>query len=356
MRKTVFHIILLISVLAGLVFVIINQKSEQKLKGYVQIQGYAQGGAYSVTYNQEGLSISKEQVQEEIDAILAKIDFSLSGYNKNSLLSRFNAGETVTPDEYFTDMYDASYRIYEETSGVVDVASAPLFDVWGFGFKTGEMPSDSTVEALRWNSGMGRLYGSISECVSDDGTLAPIDMLLENGPLPQLNYNAVAQGYSCDKVAEYLYSIGVKDMLVNIGEIYCDGLNPSGQQWTVGIDKPVDGNNELGSELQAVFSVPEGPHGVVTSGNYRKFYVKDGRKYAHTIDPRTGYPVVHSLLSATIIAPDAMMADAYATCCMVLGLEESKEFIASHDDVQACLIYDQDGEFKVWYTEGFSIH
>jgi thiamine biosynthesis lipoprotein len=142
---------------------------------------------------------------------------------------------------------------------------------------------------------------------------------------------------------------------VNIGEIYCDGRNPSGQAWTVGIDKPVDGNNELGAQIQGVFKVPEGPHGVVTSGNYRKFYIKDGKKYAHTIDPRTGYPVDHSLLSATVIAPDAMTADAYATYCMVIGLEESKSFFAGRTDMEACLIYDEGGEFKTWCTPGFHL-
>jgi thiamine biosynthesis lipoprotein len=125
--------------------------------------------------------------------------------------------------------------------------------------------------------------------------------------------------------------------------------------WTIGIDSPVDGNNKPGEDLQAIFKVPSGPHGVVTSGNYRKFYVRDGRKYAHTVDPRTGYPVSHSLLSATILAPDATLADAYATYCMVIGLEHSKEFLSSCPDLEGCLIYDEDGQFKIWTSSGFSI-
>ena len=173
------------------------------------------------------------------------------------------------------------------------------------------------------------------------------------GALPSLNFNAVAQGYSCDVVARYLYSIGVKDMMVDIGEIFCDGKNPSGLQWTIGVDKPVDGNDQPGAQIQGIFSIPEGPHGVVTSGNYRKFYVKDGKKYAHTIDPRTGYPVNHTLLSATIIAADAMTADAYATYCMVIGLEASKEFLASRPDLSGYLVYDDDGVFATWCSEGF---
>jgi thiamine biosynthesis lipoprotein len=142
-------------------------------------------------------------------------------------------------------------------------------------------------------------------------------------------------------------------MMVDIGEIFCDGVNPSGRQWTIGIDSPVDGNDTPGENIQAIFKVPSGPHGVVTSGNYRKFYVKDGRKYAHTVDPRTGYPVSHSLLSATIVAPDALSADAYATYCMVIGLEESKRFISSRPDLECCLIYDDDGIFRTWCSDGF---
>ncbi len=173
--------------------------------------------------------------------------------------------------------------------------------------------------------------------------------------LPRLNYNAIAQGYSCDVVARYLYSIGVKDMMVEIGEIFCDGKNPQGKPWTLGIDRPVDGNNDPGAQMHGIFRVPEGPHGVVTSGNYRKFYMRDGKKYSHTIDPRTGYPVSHSLLSATIVAPDGMLADAYATYCMVIGLEASKEFISSSPEVEGCLIYDDGGIFSTWCSDGFSL-
>lgn len=320
---------------------------------YVTIQGYAQGGVYSVTMNLKGVDVSQEEIFESISEILENVDVTLSGYNKNSMLSRFNAGDTIVPNQLFLDSYHIGRRIYEETGGIVDVAGAPLYDLWGFGFKSGEMPSDDEVARVKENCGLGRCVASLQGHV---GLLCASDLLLEEGgELPQLNYNAIAQGYSCDLVANYLYSIGVKDMLVNIGEIYCDGRNPSGQPWTVGIDKPVDGNNESGAELQGIFKVPNGAHGVVTSGNYRKFYVKDGKKYAHTIDPLTGYPVSHSLLSATVIAPDAMLADAYATYFMVIGLDASKQFLEGRNDMQACLIYDDEGEFKTWCTPGFRL-
>ena len=323
----------------------------QERAAYVTIQGYAQGGVYSVTMNLKGVDTPQQEIADSVNAILEYIDVTLSGYNKNSQLSRFNTCQEIEPNGLFVEAYEIGRRIYEETEGVVDVASAWLYDLWGFGFKTGEMPTDQEVEYVRTNSGFARCLSSLKGLV---GPMSSKDVLLDSvGAFPCLNYNAIAQGYSCDLVAEYLYSIGVKDMLVNIGEIFCDGLNPSGMPWTVGIDKPVDGNNELGAQLQGVFKVPAGPHGVVTSGNYRKFYVKDGKKYAHTIDPRTGYPVSHSLLSATVIASDAMLADAYATYFMVVGLEESKKFLESRSDMEACLIYDEEGEFKTWCTPGF---
>lgn len=320
---------------------------------YMTISGYAQGGVYSVQLNLKGVAVSPEEIRDSVDIILQNVDRSLSGYNRNSLLSRFNNGEEIIPDDLFMDMYAMSYDMFHDTDGVIDVASAPLFDIWGFGFNEGTSPSSDEVAATLSVSGTGRMHSSMEKVLTPQGTLRPSDMLLEEGALPKLNYNAVAQGYSCDVVAEYLYRIGVKDMLVNIGEIFCDGKNPSGGPWTIGIDRPVDGNNELGAELQGVFSAPDGPHGIVTSGNYRKFYIKDGKKYAHTIDPRTGYPVTHNLLSATVVAPSAFEADAYATYCMVVGLEESMKVISAHPAMECCLVYDDGGEYRVWCSEGF---
>ncbi len=322
---------------------------------YINITGYAQGGTYSVKLNLNGrdgmVKQSPEEIRDSVDAILGRIDASVSGYNRNSLLSRFNAGGTIVPDEIFIDIYNKAYGVYEQTGGAVDVSAAPLFDIWGFGFKNGSLPSDEDVAETMAACGMGRLRPEMK--AGPDGRLNPSDVLMAGGELPKLNYNAIAQGYSCDLVAEYLYSIGVEDMMVDIGEIFCDGVNPSGKRWSVGIDSPVDGNNEPGAQIQGIYRVSEGPHGVVTSGNYRKFYVRDGKKYAHTIDPRTGRPVQHTLLSATVVASDAMTADAFATHCMVIGLEASKAFLATRPDLEACLIYDDNGSFRTWCTNGF---
>ncbi len=324
---------------------------------YVTISGYAQGGVYSVKFNLNGrdgmIRTPVQTIKDSVDSILSAIDASLSGYDKGSLVSRFNEGLRIVPDSLFIDIYGHAYDIYEKTAGVVDVASAPLFEIWGFGFKSGQMPDDAIVRNTLLSCGMRRLGRDMSSRIAPDGTLSPEDMLLSEGALPSLNYNAIAQGYSCDLVAGYLYSLGVKDMLVDIGEIYCDGRNPSGSQWTLGIDSPVDGNDQRGADVQAVFRCPDGPHGVVTSGNYRKYYIRDGKKYAHTIDPRTGYPVSHNLLSATVIAPDALTADAYATYCMAIGLEQARDFLESSADLEGCLIYDEEGEFRIWTSSGF---
>ena len=320
--------------------------------------GYAQGGTYTVKLNLDGVTENPEHIRDSVEALLSQIDCSLSGYNKNSILSRFNAGETVVPDSLFLDIYSHAYNIYGLTEGLVDVAAGPLFDIWGFGFKNGSLPEDALVAQTLASSGMKRLRPDMHSVQTAEGELDPSALLVEesgDNTLPKLNYNAIAQGYSCDVVARYLYSLGIKDMMVDIGEIFCDGVNPSGQPWTLGIDRPVDGNNDLGADIQGIFRVPAGPHGVVTSGNYRKFYVKDGRKYAHTINPQTGYPAEHHLLSATIVAPDAMMADAYATYCMVIGLEDAKEFIESNPELEGCLIYDDNGNFASWTSAGFTL-
>lgn len=315
---------------------------------YVSITGYAQGGSYVVKLNLQGrdgrIGVSPEKIKAGIDSVTVALDNSLSGYNDKSLLTRFNNGERIVPDSIFTDIYRISYGFFEETGGAFDVAAGPLFDIWGFGFKEGSMPSDEMVTEVRESCGMRALYPDISGRVADDGSVCSSDMVKDDAPRkygkPRLNFNAIAQGYTCDIVADYLYSLGVKDMLINIGgEIYCDGLNPSGKPWTVGVDRPVDGNNTPGAMLEGTLTTGGGPCGIVTSGNYRKFYVKDGRKYAHTVDPRTGYPASDSLLSATVVAKDATTADALATYCMVIGFEKSKEFISSRPDLEGYLIY-----------------
>ena len=334
---------------------------------YSQFGGYAQGGTWSVKANLKGVKERPREIQKHIDDILYEIDTTLSGYNKASQLSRLNAGEPIEPSAMFREVLRAAQRFYEETDGAVDCSAGALFDIWGFGFKTDSLPSDDLVRQTMAHCGMAWLVCSEkwpfsgtnsikNDVCSEKTTISGTDTCIarpnavDNAGRPQLNFNAIAQGYSCDKVAAYLYSIGVKDMLVDIGEIYCDGLNPQGKPWRIGIDRPKDGNNAPGADMQAILESNGGPQGIVTSGNYRKFYIKDGVKYSHTIDPRTGYPVQHNLLSATIIAPTAMEADAYATYCMVIGTEKAQEFILSRPDLEACLISED-----IWTSPGFKL-
>ena len=290
---------------------------------YETFSGYAQGGTYRVKVNMQGVRVSPEPIAAAIDSLLEAIDFSISGYNRNSLLSKRNAGEEIVPDRYFSELLELSEKYKELSGGAFDVYSGPLFDLWGFGFTSDSLPSDEAIERALADCKAGKI----------------------------LNFNAIAQGYSCDIVAEYLYSIGVKDMLVDIGEIFCDGRNPSGKGWSIGVDNPVDGNDSPGSDLRGIWRSNGAAQGIVTSGNYRKFYVKDGKKYAHTIDPRSGRPVEHGLLSASVVAPTAAEADALATACMVLGPQGARELVEALDGVEAYLIF-ADG---VWTSEGFNL-
>lgn len=327
-----------IALTLSLLFLALYQSCENN--NYILLRGYAQGGEYAVKMNMGGVKEKPEIIQRKVDSLLVAIDNSLSGYNKGSLLSRMNAGEEIVPDSMLKDIFEKSYRLWEETEGAVDVACAPLFDAWGFGFTTDSLPAAEEVARLLENCGMDRLVDNLESSLKFK---------------PQLNFNAIAQGYSCDVVADYLKSIGVKDMLVDIGEIYCEGVNPEGLPWSIGVDRPVDGNNNPGESLNGVWQSDGRGRGIVTSGNYRKFYIRDGHKYAHTIDPRSGFPVEHNLLSATVTAPDATMADAYATYCMVVGLEEARDFILSNDSLEAYLIYDYNGQMMTWNSTGFNL-
>lgn len=333
MRKQTLYILLLILLLTGC----------RDKGGYYRITGYAQGGTYSVTYSDIDTSgniipLSPEELKGIIDSTLVAIDKSLSGYNPNSILTKVNQNESDTLDRLFIEMFDISKMIYLETSGKFDPSAAPLFDIWGFGFKEREAVSQHKIDSIRNFVGMDLAH--IEDC-----------RLIKKDPRFKLNFNAIAQGYSCDVVAAELDKAGIQNYLVEVGmEIYCRGVNPSGNKWNIGVDTPEDGNMEAGKNISEIISVTDA--GIVTSGNYRKFFIEGGQKYSHTIDPALGYPVKHNLLSATIIASNATLADAYATYCMVIGLERAKAFLNSRPDLEGYLIYGtEDGGMSVYYTE-----
>ena len=344
--KRILFLFLALSVLAGC----------RPQDRFVVFSGYAQGGVYSVTANLAGVNMPQGAIQDSIDAILFTIDTTLSGYNKGSMLSKFNRGDTIVPSPMFIELYDLAVYWFDRSGGALDMAAGPLFNAWGFGFTHDSLPDDQTVRSILGECGMGRLNRDILQVIRPDGTLHPMDLVTDGTEAaPQLNYNAIAQGYTSDLVAAFLYRIGVKDMLVNIGEIWCDGHNPSGQAWTVGIDSPTDGNEAPGENLEGKWGSGCLPRGIVTSGNYRKFYIRDGKKYAHTIDPRAGYPVEHNLLSATVVSSvSAAAADAVATWCMVEGLDRAREIIDTDQTLEGFLITSApDGSFNSWSSQNF---
>ena len=312
----------------------------EKSGRYVRIEGFAQGGTYHVICSPVR-GVGQQALRAAIDSRLQAIDFSLSGYNKGSLLSRLNAGEDLPLDSLFIECFTLSKAVWAETDGAFDPSAAPLFDLWGFGFTNKEKVTDRAVDSVRAFVGMDRLRLETRE----DGT-----HLVREDPRMRLNFNAVAQGYSCDVVARYLDSLGCRAYLVDIGrEIICKGLNESGTAWRIGLDKPTDGNMEEGRDLQAILEVSD--CGIVTSGNYRKFYIENGQKYAHTIDPKSGRPVSHNLLSATVVAKDAATADAYATWLMVVGVDKARAILAGRPDLEALLVYEEDGQMRTFQTD-----
>ncbi len=305
---------------------------------YHRIEGFAQGGTFHIIYSAPESGYDEDTVMTMVSKCLHDIDFSISGYNKGSLLSRFNRGENIVPDRYMLELYSMSRKLWEETGGLFDVSGGPLFDFWGFGFK-----NPKSMDSLRNDTRTARIVDSLLEFTGMDLLNLENGRIIRKDPRVQLNFNAIAQGYTCDVVADLLDSIGVQNYLVEVGmEIVCKGVNASGKPWRIGIDAPVDGSQVAGENVQKLLNLTD--CGITTSGNYRKFFIMDGKKYSHSINPVTGYPVQHDLLSATVISIDTArsgaISDAYATYCMVIGKEAAAEFINSRSDLRGYLIYD----------------
>ncbi len=311
---------------------------------YRRIEGYAQGGTFHIIYSPtdscgEQLKMSEDSIYMRIFDALRDIDFSISGYNKGSILSKINRGENVELDEHFKTLFTLSKRVWELSEGKFDITGEPLFGFWGFGF------SDMTImDSIRNDARTASTIDSLLQYVGMDKVRIEGNSLIKEQADIKLNFNAIAQGYSCDVLASVLEEAGCTDYLVEVGmEMVCKGRNANGGLWRIGIDAPVDGNMNAGENLQDILELTD--CGIVTSGNYRKYHLIDGKKYAHSIDPTTGYPVQHDLLSATIILSgntsySGALADAYATYCMVLGKEKAEAFICSGSDIQGYLIYD----------------
>jgi thiamine biosynthesis lipoprotein len=303
---------------------------------YISLTGPTQGTSYHITYE----SNDSINYQPEIDTLLRQFDLSLSTYEPASIISRINRGEeNVELSDLFINCYTASRQIFEESGGAFDITVAPVVNAWGFGFTEKSDPDSTMIDSLLQFVGMDKIKMENGKIIKDH-------------PGVMLDVNAIAQGYAVDVVSEYLESKGITNYLVEIGgEVRTTGINPRGQIWRVGIDKPIDGIQIPGMQMEAIIRLKN--RSLATSGNYRRFYMKDGVKYSHTIDPVTGFPVRHNLLSVTVLADECMIADGFATAFMVLGLEKSKEILKNKKNLDAYLIFtDENGQYDVFYTPG----
>lgn len=326
-KRLIWQIPFLLLLIFGSIYVIRQQQNTP----YQRDEGFIFGTIYHITYQ------SDVNYQKEIEAELQKVDNSLSPFNKTSIISRINRNEDVKVDNLFAEVFQLAEKISKETDGAFDITVAPMVNAWGFGFKTGSPPTKQTVDSLRAIVGFQKV------------TLEEEHVKKQN-PHIMLDCSAIAKGYGSDIVARFLKKKGIQNFMVEIGgEIVVNGNSDKQVPWRVGINKPTDDSLNTSQELQDVINVTD--IAMATSGNYRNFYYKNGKKYAHTIDPKTGYPVQHNILSATVLAKNCATADAYATSFMVMGLDGAKKVLEKHPELDAYLIYsDEKGNNRIWYS------
>jgi thiamine biosynthesis lipoprotein len=306
-----------------------------KDKIYQHRDGFIFGTVYSVTYSNP----ESKDLSAAITRALDDVNNSLSMFNKQSTIAKVNNNEVVQLDSLFLTVWNVGQEVSRSTDGAFDMTVAPLVDLWGFGLKNREIVTDAEVDSLRQYVG----YDLVQ---LEDG------LLRKTYPQMRIDAGAIAKGYACDVVADTLEAYGCTDFCIEIGgELVVKGHNSKGVNWHIAINKPVEDSTCVNSEIQEVVELTN--CGMATSGNYRNYYELDGKRYSHTIDPRSGYPVRHNLLSATIVAPDCMTADAWATACMVAGLDKAKEWIEAYDDLKGYLIYEENGEILTWRSSDF---
>ncbi len=336
MRKGKIGRMLSIGLLGLLGIGCVSQGGSGEGSSYTTVDGFTQGSTYHIVYNDP----QGRDLRTPIEELLEDFDNSMSVYNPSSLLTRLNRNDpAAVPDRWIAECLAIARRISDDTDGAFDITLRPLIEAYRIGSDdTPRLLSQREIDSIRVFTGYRKARIEGGRLVKSDPRLA-------------LDFNAIAQGYSADLMGAMFDSLGVADYLVEIGgEILCRGRNPQGGEWRVGIDRPIEGNLVPGEELQTILKLSD--RGLVTSGNYRKFaYDENGNKVTHTIDPHTLRPAVHNLLSATIIAPTAAVADGYATACMVLGLERSKALLARHPELEGYLVFGlPDGSMGVYAT------
>jgi len=306
---------------------------------YLEHSGSTQGTYFTIKYE----SPNGVDYEKEINQLLYDFNTSLSTYLKTSLISRINQNDTtVVVDDFFRTVFNKAVEVYNASDGVFDITIAPIVNLWGFGFTDNKPDIDP------------KKIDSLLQYVGMDKIRIEGDKVVKDLPGIKLDVNAIAKGYSVDVIADFLKSKGSRNFLVDIGgESVAYGVNESGNIWNLGIYKPKDGIL-YGDSLQAIVQLKN--RAIATSGNNLRYFEIDGVKYAHTFDPKTGYPVKHNLLSVTIVADDCITADAWATVCLASGLEKSIEILKQRPELDALLIYsDEKGKFKTYITNGLDI-
>jgi len=329
---------------AAVVAVACQQMSKENV---YYIRGEAQGTTYGITY------IAQKPIEKTaVDSILKVIDLSMSTYIDNSLITNINKGEHLPIDSHFEKVLSASMDIYSESEGIFDPSIGQLINAWGFGKKENHTPpTQKQIDSLLALTGMDKVHVA----TTPEGTFVEKD-----NPNIQLNFNAIAQGYTSDVIADYFLSKHITNFIVEVGgEIVIHGRNTlKGKSWTIGIDNPLQKPDE---DREIVATVELTDCGLATSGNYRKLWTDSltGQKYVHTLNPKTGRPQPSNLLSATVIAPSAMLADGYATTLMALGgIEKAKDFLAQHKELKAVLLYSDEAhkdKIQRYVTENFKV-
>lgn len=326
-KSSIFRIVFLLFLIVGSIYII----RQQNTMPYQHNTGQIFGTTYHITYQ------SDKDLHREILQRLQLVDQTFSTFNDESIISKINRNEPVKLNQMFIEVFDLAKTVSKDTHDAFDITVAPLVNVWGFGFKSGTPPTKAVIDSLRHLTGYEKvkLIGST---------------VRKQDPRIMLDCSAIAKGYGSDVVAQYLRSRDVENFMIEIGgEIVVQGNSDKRLPWKIGVTKPTDDSTQVNNELQTVLNVSN--TAMATSGNYRRFYYKNGKKYAHTIDPKTGYPVQHNILSATVLANTCAKADAYATSFMVLGLEKTQQVLQHHPDLMVYLIYaDGQGKNKVWYS------
>jgi len=317
----------------GLLFLVTLGYAQEPIK----IEGYAQGTTYHITYFDK----KNRNWQTQIDTLLRQFDLSVSTYIPNSVISKINANKpNIKVDKYFITCFKKAKEVWKNTHGAFDPTVYPLVNAWGFGPGKKQKIEQTKID-------------SMLQFVGFDLITLKGKRIIKKDPRVALDFNAFAQGYSVDVVSDFLKSKGINNFIVEIGgEVYANGKKPNGENWKVGIEQPYD-NKESENPYNIIANLEN--LALATSGNYRRFIVENGVKYAHHLDPKTGYPTKNNLLSASIFSKQCIASDANATGVLVMGLEKAKVFLQQHPELQAYLIYsDENGNFKTYTSDGLS--